>query len=135
MDWDFSSGELSVTKIFEFCYAHHLPRYDGACQQIHGHNCQLHIELGTNTEPDYTYNGMIIDFNEMKAIVQKEIIEKLDHKYLNQDVPYFKNNNPTAENITLWVVDKLIPIFGNGLIRVRIYETSTSYAEWVSDEY
>jgi 6-pyruvoyltetrahydropterin/6-carboxytetrahydropterin synthase len=126
--------ELSVVKIFDFCYAHHLPEYQGKCANIHGHNCQLHVEVNTNIKPKCAYEGMIIDFNELKEIINKEIIDELDHKYLNEDVAHFKNINPTAENMVIWIVSKLEPIFGNGLARVRFYETPTSYAEWVNYE-
>ena len=72
---------------------------------------------------------MVIDFGDLKLAVTSLVIDNLDHKHLN-DISGLEI--PTAENIVLWIVDKLHSMFGDGLIRVRVYETSTSYAEWKS---
>jgi len=121
---------LSITKIFEFAYAHSLPNHKGKCKNTHGHNCQLEIEI-TESPLDFMsdYDGMILDFGDLKGIVNKEVIDKLDHTYLNDVIPI-----PTAENMALWIRDSLIDFFGGGLVRIRVYETSTSYAEWRKDD-
>lgn len=120
---------LSIVKIFEFAYGHHLPGYHGKCMNPHGHTGILQVEIaepgpGDNcsfTAPD----GMIIDFSELKSIIHDIVIEKMDHHYLNDFLEM-----PTAENMTRWVVEQLRERFGKHLIRVRIYETPSSYAEW-----
>ncbi len=118
---------LSVTKIFEFCYGHWLPNYDGKCANLHGHNCVLEVEVTKSDSIVTSYQSMIIDFGDLKASVTSLVIDKIDHKCLN-DIAGLEI--PTAENMVLWIVKKLSPVFGDGLIRVRVYETSNSYAEW-----
>ena len=117
---------LSITKIFEFAYAHTLPNYAGKCKNLHGHNASLEIEITPSPEDFPTsYEGMVFDFGDLQKIVGREVIDKLDHTYLNDLIPI-----PTAENTVLWIRDSLIDYFGEGLVRVRMYETSNSYAEW-----
>jgi 6-pyruvoyltetrahydropterin/6-carboxytetrahydropterin synthase len=122
-------GILSVTKSFEFDYAHSLPDYDGICARTHGHRGVLQVEL---VECDTThalcnYEGMVIDFKDLKKIVEVEVISKLDHYYLNDVIEI-----PTAENMVRWIVKKLLPYFKEALVRIRVYETPDSYAEWRS---
>lgn len=118
---------LSITKRFEFCYGHHLPEYEGKCSSHHGHNSQLEVELiSTDTTRKLnTYEGMILDFGDVKRLVNEAVIDKLDHKYLNEFIPI-----PTAENIMKWVVFELQKVFGHSLVRVRISETPDSWATW-----
>jgi 6-pyruvoyltetrahydropterin/6-carboxytetrahydropterin synthase len=144
---------LSVTKIFEFAYGHCLPNHPGLCKNFHGHNCKLEVEFARGYvvqqrddstrltfESDSTNNdGMVVDFGDIKKILQPTI-EQLDHQNLNEVMSqlYFP---PTAENMCLFFRDhinaKLLAMYPNGtplrLIRVRCYETSTSYAEWKMD--
>lgn len=140
---------LTVTKRFEFCYAHHLPEYEGKCKNVHGHNSIVEVTF----EPIAGYNpypGMVIDFSVIKKYVQP-IIDILDHKYLNKDIYPFShvrnyalvedprelydhdvfNVTPTAENIAMYFVNEIskTPI-GQGLTRVRVYETPDNWAEW-----
>jgi len=118
---------LSVTKKFDFAYAHKLLGYDGKCKNLHGHTGHLEVELISTetTEKLCNYNGMIIDFGDLKRLVNETVIDKLDHHYLNDFIEI-----PTAENMVEWVVAELHNVFGYSLQRVRIYETPTSYAEW-----
>jgi 6-pyruvoyltetrahydropterin/6-carboxytetrahydropterin synthase len=127
---------LTITKTFEFAYGHHLPDYDGKCASPHGHNGILEVEVkrpaehivldaGSVVEPQ---TGMIMDFGYLKGVVKEKVLDQMDHKYLNSDLPEI--GRPTAENMTLWIVKVLGEYFGDALVRVRCYETSTSYAEW-----
>lgn len=120
----------TVTKIFEFAYAHYLPGYEGKCKLMHGHTGILEIEVSgpqTISDRDFAevYDGMIIDFSDLKKIITDSIISKLDHSLINDILAI-----PTAENIVDWIVGKLHPIFLEHLERVRLYETPSSYAEW-----
>lgn len=131
---DVHGGTLAITKTFSFCYAHKLPKYKGKCSNTHGHSGILEVEVNAPIGSSYQYKGMIMDFGELKSIVTKEIINVLDHKYLNEDIDYFKDTNPTAECIVIWIVQELLPIFKEGLVRIRLYETPDSYAEWIAYE-
>lgn len=121
---------LTVTKIAEFHYAHYLPDYDGCCSKMHGHTGIIEVEVRYSSVIDdknlSTYNGFIIDFSDLKEIIQQEVIDEFDHALLNDVL----NETPTAENMVQYAVHKLYKKLGSSLIRVRIYETSTSYAEW-----
>jgi len=117
-------NSITVTKRFEFEYAHMLPGYDGKCKNLHGHHGVLEVEIGQFLI-NGTYEGMVIDFSDLKRIVEKYVIDKFDHHYLNDFIPI-----STAENMTLKIVEELQIHFGKALKRVRVYETPDSYAEW-----
>lgn len=119
---------ITVTKCFDFCYGHHLPDYKGKCSEHHGHNSRMEVEVGPLDGGDH-YPGMIMDFTQIKAIVNG-LIDVVDHKNLN-DLPQFADRPPTAENIVAWFVRRLkaTPL-STGLVRVRISETPDSWAEW-----
>lgn len=139
---------LSVTKIFEFEAAHFLPDYPGNCGQLHGHSYKLEVEYGVYgqkrsslsgefllppmSQPDETYvDGIVIDFSTIKRIIKRDIIEILDHQNLNEvDRDGFPYWMPTTENMALWIWQQLeFSLKPTGLQRVRLWETSTSYAE------
>lgn len=122
---------ITVTRRFDFCYAHTLPEYEGKCVQMHGHNGVLEIEV-SHEVPDYfkRYNGMVMDFGLLKKVVNDTIIDKIDHKYLNEVYEFDEDVPPTAENTVAVIAFILEAIFGAGLVRVRLYETPNSYAEW-----
>lgn len=117
---------LSVTKKFEFESAHFLKDYEGKCACLHGHTFKLEIEIAFGDEKFYKNDDMIIDFGTLKQIVNEQVIEVFDHRVLNEVM----EANPTSENIVLWIVHRLRPLFMDQLVRVRLHETSNSYAEW-----
>lgn len=119
---------LTITKKFEFEYAHLLPRYDGPCSRLHGHRAQLEVEISGPPINVPTAHDMIVDFSDLKELVNKFVVNEMDHNYINDFIRY-----PTAENMVRWIVSKLQPIFGPNLERIRLYETSNSYAEWRKD--
>lgn len=112
---------LTVTKRFEFCYSHFLPAHQGKCKELHGHNGILEVEVTGRVDPS---TGMIIDFGNLKIALER-VLEKLDHKHLNKII-----ENPTAENILLWLVGELGYYHNLTLVRLRLYETRDNWAEW-----
>lgn len=127
---------LTVTKRFEFAYGHHLPGYDGLCKNSHGHNAIVEVEVrrSKSKKAPKPYDGMIVDFKDLKQLVKSQL-DFLDHQYLN-DLPDFEKINPTAENMTEVLVGALDKAFtGRGieLVRLRVSETSDSWAEWKED--
>lgn len=125
---------LTVTKIFEFEAAHFLPEYEGKCHNLHGHTYKLEITLSgspvniskANNNKHYLDEGhMVCDFGDIKRIVNTSVIDSLDHSELNEFVSI-----PTAENLVHWIKDRLFVHFGSKLYSIRLWETSTSYAEW-----
>lgn len=131
---------ISVTKQFSFCYGHRLPDYDGKCCVQHGHNSILEVEVSGPAKNQAVPKGMVTDFGDLKGIVNLKIIDVLDHANINDLSPTGSGdqraafirmiNMPTAENMTAWIVSVLSLWFGVNLMRVRLSETPTSWAEW-----
>lgn len=117
---------VTVTKNFEFEAAHKLPNYEGDCKNLHGHTFKMEVEIGADNNFDSIgKDGMLIDYKNLKSIVQDLIIKKLDHKYLNDILP-----NPTSEMLLQLIVNTLSEFWKDNLQRVRLYETTNSYCEW-----
>ena len=85
---------MKIYKDFKFDAAHNLINYHGKCEKLHGHTYKLRVELEGRPDSE----GMIIDFVELKNIVNNKIISKLDHNYINDLIA-----QPTAENIAVWI--------------------------------
>jgi len=117
---------ISVTKIFRFEAAHRLPNHQGKCCRYHGHTYTLEVEFAGERIKKGPSAGMIVDFGDIKAMM-KPILEQLDHRDLNDVL-----DNPTAENLIVWIVDEIQKVNSTGarLNRLRLYETPDSFAEW-----
>lgn len=110
--------EISVTTVF--AASHHIVGYDGECARDHGHNWKTEVAVGLS-HLDKT--GMAIDFKKVKSILE-EIIDPLDHRNLN-DLHPFTEQNPTSENLAVWIyaeLEKRLPA-GVKPLRVRVWET------------
>lgn len=90
--------QISVTKEFEFDAAHHLTKYYGKCERVHGHTYKLLVTISGNLSS----NDMLIDFIILKRVVKKHVLDYLDHQDLNTIF-----NNPTTENVAIWIWNKL----------------------------
>lgn len=113
----------------EFCAAHKLNNYLGACENLHGHNFKVEAIVKCKNL-NQTYIG--IDFKELKASL-KDILSTLDHKYLNE-IEYFSKTNPTSEMIAKYIFEKLKPSIKDcNLYSVSVYETPTSKATYMED--
>lgn len=130
---------VTVTKIFKFEASHNLPYYDGACSKLHGHSYKLEVTVSGEISNVYEHNvgcstyiknpkaGMIIDFKDLKDIVNKCVVDKYDHEYLNE---FFFN--PTAELMVQSMAKDIKENLPKGvsLVSCRLWETDTSYAEY-----
>jgi 6-pyruvoyltetrahydropterin/6-carboxytetrahydropterin synthase len=97
-----SQKVFEVKIISSFAAAHNLRNFRGKCENLHGHNWKVEVVLrGTHLEE----NGILVDFGEIKKAT-REILEELDHKYLNE-LPYFMRDNPSSENIARFLFDGL----------------------------
>ena len=123
------SSKVTVTKRFTFCYAHHLPHYVGKCANTHGHNAVLEVEVRGKEEGGY--EGMVIDFGTLKKIVGN-VLEIIDHTYLNTDLGGFKAHAPTAENIVQWFMAEIVVRLPKGVVleSLRLTETDDSWTTW-----
>ena len=102
---------------FYFAAAHRLPRYEGPCFRMHGHNYKFFVALEGDVDPK---TGMIADFGVVKQLVQEHVLARVDHRTLNDVL-----DNPTAENIARWIWEVLEPKL-TGLCEVRLYEIPDS---------
>ncbi|MFC2413106.1 MAG: 6-pyruvoyl tetrahydropterin synthase family protein [Bacteroides sp.] len=143
-------ARIRVTKEFHFEAAHFLPGYDGLCANLHGHSYRLLVTLRGEILKDATSpkNGMVIDFSVLKGIVERNILQVLDHSLIvrkhTYDLPatctHFRilelDDQPTSENILLWIVERLHSALPQQveLFRVGLYETATSCAEWTVED-
>ncbi len=96
----------------------------------HGHNYVL--EVTVEGEPD-PVTGMVFDLRELKQILNEEVVEPMDHRFLNREVPPFDRIVPTTENLAAEIWRRLDPRIGRGDIRlrnVRLYETSDLFVDY-----
>ncbi len=107
-----------------FSSAHNLRAYKGKCEDLHGHNWK--IEAVAESE-NLDKVGMVMDFKLIKNELSN-ILEKLDHKYLNKIKPFDKTN-PTSENIARFIYEALKPKLA-GLKSITVWENPTSCATY-----
>ena len=132
--------EITVSRKAHFNAAHRLHNKNwtdeknqkifGKCnyQNYHGHNYELIVSVTGEINPE---TGYVIDMGELKKIIKKEVEERLDHKNLNLDVPYFSSIIPSAENICIYIYDILRDnIDSQFKLSVRLYETPRNFVEY-----
>lgn len=138
---------LSFTKTFEFSASHTLlnPKWDqkenlerfGKCANPagHGHNYTLEVTVSGELNPD---TSMLIEACELQALVDREIINHLDHRNLNTDVNWLKDKNPTTEVLVLEIASRIKnPIQQKApncyLKKIILRETRKIFATWEAD--
>lgn len=101
----------------------------GKCNSpnYHGHNYVLETWVEGNIDPE---TGFVINLTVLKQIIKEEIEDEFDHMNLNLDVPYFKELNPTAENIAKVIYEKLKPRLARYELTIRLYETQNNMVEY-----
>lgn len=111
---------MQIYKEFSFDSAHFLPAVpDGhKCKNMHGHTYRLKVVIEGTPDPQ---RGWIMDFKQLKDAVAP-VIEQLDHQVIN-DIEGLEN--PTAENITLWIWGRIKPLLPL-LSRIELFETPTT---------
>ncbi len=116
--------EWIIYKEFRFEAAHKLPNYDGKCSRLHGHSWVGRVYIKGNKLIDHgPKQGMIIDYGDISQYIQPLLDDFLDHYYLNETTGL---ENPTSENISRWIFEKLEKVGLPGLYAVEIRETCTS---------
>lgn len=102
----------------------------GICNNPMGHGHNYELEITVRGEPN-PMTGMVIDLKALKDIVQKEIIDLVDHKHLNHDVDFLRGVVPTAENIVIAFWQQLRGKIPNGqLYELKLYETPRNIASY-----
>lgn len=124
-------AKTSITKIFTFDSAHSLPGHNGKCANIHGHTYRLEVTVSRQDEhlvPGGSSEGMVMDFGDLKNIVNTEIIEQADHKLLN-DVYDFRTTSENLARHYYKVLEQKLSPLGVEVYRIRLWESPTSYVE------
>ncbi len=102
----------------------------GKCNNpnFHGHNYDLIVKL---TGEINTETGYVFDLKILSDILKRDVLDIFDHKNLNLDVDFFKNLNPTAENIAVVIYDILRPQIDKKLeLKIKLFETERNYVEY-----
>lgn len=115
---------MRITQAFSFEAAHFLPHVPEGhrCRRMHGHSYRVELTLEGDTDP---HTGWVVDFFEVEAAFQP-LLRRLDHYCLNEVEGL---ENPTAENIAVWIWDRVRPVLPQVAV-VRVYETPHSWAEY-----
>jgi 6-pyruvoyltetrahydropterin/6-carboxytetrahydropterin synthase len=99
----------------------------------HGHNYVLEVTLDGDPDPA---TGMVFDLKALKDIINREVIDPMDHRFLNREVPPFDRVVPTTENITIEIWKRLAPHFtlvNTRIHSIRLYETEDLFVEYFGD--
>jgi 6-pyruvoyltetrahydropterin/6-carboxytetrahydropterin synthase len=121
-----------VTIIKSFAAAHFLRNYRGSCENLHGHNWKVEV-FCRGAELDGA--GLLIDYRELKQATMA-IVDRLDHKLINDIPPFNDVWNPSSEYIARYFLEELQKTMTGKaalLEKVRIWETDSSYAEYRAD--
>jgi 6-pyruvoyltetrahydropterin/6-carboxytetrahydropterin synthase len=134
------SKKVAVYRKEHFNAAHrlHNPLWDEATNQqvfgkcnnphFHGHNYELVIKVTGLPDPE---TGYVMDMKKLSDLAQEQVIERFDHKNLNEDTVEFKNLNPSAENIAVVIYDILREKIDPELdLQIRLYETERNFVDY-----
>ncbi len=132
---------VRVTRRVHFCSAHRLFRKEwtdqkneqvfGHCSNPnwHGHNYDLDVEVVGEIDPE---TGFLIELGDLKRLIGDRVIQDLDHKNLNLDVPWMSGLNPTTENLAVAIWKRLEGVLPGGvnLDRIVLWETPRNRVEY-----
>lgn len=134
---------VTINRKAHFNAAHRLYHQDwddqknfevfGKCSNpmFHGHNYELIVSITGQINPE---TGFVMNLDDLKRIIETEVEEYLDHKNLNLEVEEFKKLNPTVENISVVIWNRIRAKLENHLkLKVTLYETPRNYAEYSGD--
>ena len=135
------SGTVFITRQVHFNSAHRLhnpakslawnKRQYGLCTNPHwhGHNYVLEVTLKGVPDPE---TGYIMDLGELKRILQQTVVDRCDHRNLNDEVPFLRNIIPSTENLVIAFWSQIEPHIPApaALHAVRLYETPRNYADY-----
>lgn len=132
---------MSLTKTYRFSAGHRLYirglseeenfKIFDTCSNPngHGHDYYVQVKVSGEINPE---TGMIINLQELDNTVNI-VINELDHKRLDIEVPYFEENQPTGENIAKYMWERIKPDLGEKFIHLKLSETSNSYFEYYEE--
>src|SRR5579863_4126957 len=137
-------GMVYLTRKAEFSASHyyHNPelsaeenrRIFGKCNNPNGHGHNYVLEVTVKGEVDLR-SGFVIDLKRLKNILHSEVLDAMDHRFLNKEVPEFLTRIPTTENLAIAIWQRLAPkLKAAQLHRVRVYETPDLFVDFYGEE-
>ncbi|HRF60969.1 MAG TPA: 6-carboxytetrahydropterin synthase [Fimbriimonadaceae bacterium] len=136
-EWNIAMPDhVSLTRVYEFAASHRLHsdalsheenlRLYGKCNNPmgHGHNYVLEVTVSGIPDP---VTGMIADLGSLDALVHREVVDRYDHKNLNEDIPEFAGRCTTSEIVATEIFARLRPHLP--LVRIRLHETARNVFE------
>ena len=147
-------SSIRITKQFTFEAGHALYGYDGKCKNLHGHSYKLFVTVigSPISDPKNVKYGMVLDFGDLKKIVNEEIVDVFDHATVfNKNTPHSELANelikrehhvlltdyqPTTEMMVIDFADKLKKRLPKTikLHSIKLQETDSSFAEWYASD-
>lgn len=133
---------LSITKIFHFESAHAISNHPGKCRNVHGHSYELRVSVAAK---ELNQNDMVMDFYDLKVLVKREVVDKLDHALLlcsnGELAEEFRHHSgrmiwtdkePTAEHMLEMIMAWIQPGLPSHiqLKQLQLWETTSSFAQW-----
>lgn len=133
---------IYITRKESFNAAHKLARKDWSDEQNlavygkcanpnwHGHNYELYVTVKGEINPE---TGFLVDLKWMKKVINENVVDKLDHKNLNLDVDFMKDQLASTENLAIAIWDILMPLIHEGgaiLHSIKLYETENNFVEY-----
>ena len=132
-----------LTRKAEFSASHvyHNPEFTpeenrrifGKCNNPHGHGHNYTLEVTVKGEVD-PRSGFVVDLKQLKEIMHREVLDAMDHRFLNKEVPEFATKIPPTENLAVAIWNRLAPKLSSAqLHRVRVYETPDLFVDVYGD--
>jgi 6-pyruvoyltetrahydropterin/6-carboxytetrahydropterin synthase len=116
--WSKHLSEVENYKIYDKC----------ANPNGHGHNYELEVTVRGEADPS---TGMVLNLTDMKDIINQQVINWVDHKHLNYDIPWLEGVIPTAEMLAMKFWERLEHAFPPGLLyEVKLQETENNIATY-----
>lgn len=122
--WNFDWSDAKNEEVFGKC----------SNKNWHGHNYELFVTVKGETDPE---TGYCVDLKEMSKIINNKVIDHIDHKNINLEVPFMKGKLASTENLTIAIWEELegeIEKLGAQLHKVRLNETENNFAEYFGEE-
>ena len=146
-------AKVRLTKSFSFEMAHALLNYDGKCKNIHGHSYRLEVTIigDPRNEKGHPEDGLVIDFGDLKKIVNNSVVDIFDHALVvqrdhddelttvlskNFERMIYTQYLPTCENLIVDFAEKIKDSLPSrtSLHHLILHETATAYAEWYASD-
>ena len=134
---------VTISRKAHFNAAHRLfnPKWDdqknfevfGKCSNphFHGHNYEMIVSITGEINPE---TGFVMNLDELKDIILEQVEEYLDHKNLNLEIEEFKNLNPTVENISVVIWNRIRAKLESHLeLKITLFETPRNFVEYYGD--